>query len=396
MDAKKIRGDFPILESGVIYMDNAATSLTPEQVVMAEQEYYRHYNANIHRGVHALSQISSQHYELVYEKVAKLIGSMPEEIVFTKNTTEGINLIARGLEWKKGDKVVVTIAEHHSNFLPWLRLKRYGVDLEIVNCSNEGTFDVSDFENVVDEKTRVIALSSASNVLGSILPAEEIGKIAKDNDALFLIDAAQSVPHMETDIDRLNCDFLAFSGHKMLASTGVGVLYVKKELQGMIEPLQLGGGSVQDVDIEGYTLKKSSRRFEAGTPPIAQIIGLGAAIDYLMDTGYENIEKHEKKLTKIALKGLNGIEGIEVYGPPAEKRIGVISFNIRNLDPHEVAFILSQRNIMMRSGYHCCLPLMKFLGLNDGAVRASLYLYNTMEEVETFISVIGEIARELS
>jgi len=377
-------------------MDNAATSLTPKQVVCAEKEYYEKYNANIHRGVHKLSQAASQHYESVYGKIARLINAKPNEIIFTKNTTEGINLIARGLKFKKGDKIVTTSLEHHSNFLPWLRLKNKGAELEIVNPDTDGIFDVSSFEKAIDKHTKIVTVTHVSNVLGSILPVKEIGEIARENDALFLIDAAQSVPHMNVDVKSINCDALAFSGHKMLGPTGVGVLYINEEVVNEISPLAIGGGSIDDVSLTDYKLTSPPERFEAGTPPIAQVIGLGASVDYLNEISFDAIEKHEKKLTAKALNGLHEIKNIETYGPCANKRIGVIPFNISNLNPHDAAAILSDQNIMVRSGHHCCLPLMKeILKKPEGVIRASIYIYNTEEEIEKFVSVIEEIAQEL-
>jgi len=396
MDVQKIRGDFPILDGEIIYFDNAATSLTPKQVVLAEMEYYEKFNANIHRGVHELSQIASEHYESVYKKVSGLINSKPGEIAFTKNTTEGINLVASGLNFKKGDKVVVTAVEHHSNFLPWLRLKKkFNINLEILMPEPDGTINISDFEKAAKD-AKLIASTHVSNVLGIIFPVHEIGRIAEENNSLFLVDAAQSIPHLKVDVKKIKCDFLAFSGHKMLGPTGVGGIYINGDVAEEIEPLELGGGTTRGVECDenlnftGYKFKPPPLRFEAGTPPIAQVIGLGAAIDYLNEVGFDWIEKHERKLTEFTLNALDEIENVTVYG--TRNRIGVISFNIKNLNPHDAASILSKENIVARSGFHCCAPLMKTLKIDKGTVRVSFYIYNTISDVEKFISVVNKIA----
>ncbi|MFC1786973.1 aminotransferase class V-fold PLP-dependent enzyme [Halobacteriota archaeon] len=395
MNVEKIREDFPILDEGIIYMDSAATSLTPEPVVASIQSYYRDYNANVERGVHRLSQIASQLYEDAHIKVADFINAKEEEIIFTKNATEGINLVASGLVWEKKDKIVTSILEHHSNLMPWLRVnKRFGVDLEIVKPKN-GVLLSEDFEKVIDDSTKLVALTHVSNVLGSITPIKEIAKICEDNNALLLVDGAQSVPHLPVDVKELGCDFLAFSGHKMLGPTGTGVLFMKKSLLEEICPLVIGGGTIDDVSREDYKLKENYERFEAGTPNIAGGIALGKAVEYLENIGMNDIRKHEEKLTKKFVLGLEENENVEVYHPDLEQRIGVISFNVESLNPHDVALMLDNfSNIMVRSGYHCCIPLMKELGVK-GAVRASLYLYNTEDEVETLLITIEDIARSL-
>ncbi len=393
MNVKKIREDFPILDEGIIYMDSAATSLTPESVVASIQSYYRSYNANVERGVYRLSQVASQLYEEAHIKVADFINAEEEEIIFTKNTTEGINLVASGLVWDRKDKIVTSTMEHHSNLMPWLRVKkRFGIDLEIVKPKN-GVPRSEDFEKVVDDRTRLVALTHVSNVLGSITPIKEIAKICEDNNALLLVDGAQSVPHLPLDVKELGCDFLAFSGHKMLGPTGTGGLFMKKSLLDEICPLTVGGGAIDDVSLEGYKLKDNYERFEAGTPNIAGGIALGRAVEYLENIGMKDIRKHEEKLIKKLVLGLKEIGNTEVYQPDLKERTGVISFNIKGLNPHDVALMLDDfSNIMVRSGYHCCMPLMKELGVK-GAVRASLYLYNTEDEVETLLGIVEDIAR---
>jgi len=386
------------LKSGVIYLDNAATSLTPEPVVQKTLEYYREYRANVERGIHRLSQKASEEYNKARSKIAKLINARREsEVVFTKNTTESINLVANGMGWRKGDKIVTTLMEHHSNLIPWQRLNQQrGIDLEVIRPSREGALDLSDFESAIDDRTRLVALTHVSNVLGSIAPVEEVARIAHSHGSLLLVDGAQSVPHATVDVNRIGCDLLAFSGHKMLGPTGIGVLYMREELEGEIQPHSIGGGGIKDVTQEHYDLAESPGRFESGTPPIAEAIGLGEAAEYLRRRGLENIAAHERELANRIHKELQALDRVEVYGPTnPDSRTGIVSFNIAQVNPHDVALALDiSGNIMVRSGYHCCMPLVKdVLGLREGTVRASVYLYNTVQEVEKLIELIGEIAR---
>jgi cysteine desulfurase/selenocysteine lyase len=314
--------------------------------------------------------------------------------VFTRNTTESINIVARGMLWKKGDRIVTTLLEHHSNLLPWIRLKETGVDLRIIKPDKTGNIDLADYEKAIAKGTRLVAVSQLSNALGTVLPVKEISKICRERGAVLLVDAAQSVPHMSVDVADIDCDFLCFSGHKMLAPMGTGVLWIKTE--GEVEPLLVGGGMVKDVGDNWYEIKKGYEGFEAGTPDISAGIGLGAAVDYLTRVGVEAIHHHEQRLTAKLLEGLLDIEGVEVYGlsPGAPERGGVVSFAVEGLLPHEVALMLDQASsISVRSGHHCCIPLMKHLGLKYGTVRASLYLYNTEEEIEKLLTTLEQIAR---
>lgn len=393
MNFDEVRADFTILND-IIYMDSASTSLTPEPVLNAVLEYYREYNANVGRGVHRLSQIASQRYEDAHRKVADFIGAKEEEIVFMKNTTEAINTVAKGLKYKPGDKVVTTLIEHHSNFLPWLRLKRFGVIADIVKPNKDGIFDVSYFEDAIDHKTKLVAVTHVSNVLGTINPIEEISAICKKKGALLLVDGAQSAPHISVDVKGLGCDFLCFSGHKMLGPTGTGVLWMKEDLFDELEPPAFGGGMINDVSLDGYKLAKGYGRFEGGTPNIAGAIGLEKAVNYLNKIDMDKIKEHEAKLMERLLEGLLKIERVEVYGSlNLKERIGTVSFNIKSLNPHNVALMLDEAsNIMVRSGHQCCIPLMKHLGLKEGVVRASLYLYNTEGEVERFLETVEAIA----
>jgi cysteine desulfurase/selenocysteine lyase len=391
---EKIRADFPILND-IIYLDSAATSLTPEPVLEAVLSYYREYNANVGRSVHRLSQFATQKYHNAHRKVAEFIGANQGQVIFTKNTTEATNMVAYGLQWEKGDEVVTTLLEHHSNFLPWLRLREKGVTLKIVAPNKEGLFDLADFEQAIGARTRLVAVTHVSNVLGTISPVKEIAAIckAKGNDTLFLVDGAQSAPHIPLNVEALGCDFFAFSGHKMLGPTGTGVLWMKD--QNGLEPTLFGGGMIESVSQDEYTLAEGYERFEAGTPHIAGGIGLGRAVDYLNDLGMERIRDYEERLAKRLLDGLLNIDKVQVYGTTnPNERLGVVSFTINGVHPHELAVMLDEAaDIMVRSGHHCCMPLMTYLGLKDGTVRVSLYLYNTKEEVETFLETVEGIAK---
>ncbi len=389
---ERVRADFPILKN-IIYMDSAATSLTPEPVVEAVAGYYRDYNANVGRGVYRLSQVASQKYKDAHEKVAGFIGAKEAgEVIFTKNTTEAINMVAYGLKWASGDEVVTTLLEHHSNFLPWFKLREKGVNLKIVNPNRSGEFKVADFEAAIGDSTRLVAVTHVSNVLGTISPIKELSAICKEKGALLLVDGAQSAPHIPLDVEKLGCDFFAFSGHKMLGPTGTGVLWVK-DPDG-IEPTFFGGGMIEKVSVDGYELAAGYERFEAGTPNIAGGIGLGRAVDYLNDVGRDKLLAYEERLAKRLLKGLLNIEAVQVYGSTNPSgRIGVVSFNIGGSNPHDVALMLDEASgITVRSGHHCCMPLMNYLHV-EGTVRVSLYLYNTEEEVDKFLNSVESIAR---
>jgi len=397
-----LRKDFPILETGVIYLDSAATSLTPEPVLQKMLEFYHQYRANVERGIHRLSQKASEEYGRAHAKVADFINAKSEsEIIMTRNATAGINMIANGLNWKKGDKIVTSLIEHHSNFVVWIRLKnKRGTDLEVVKPKEpitHGLLDPADFEKVIDDKTKLVTITHASNVLGAITPVKEIIEIAHEHGAYVLVDGAQSVPHTKLDVQKMGCDFLVFSGHKMCGPTGSGALYIREELTDEIEPLCIGGGTIADVGTDYYTLEESPMRFEAGTPGVAEAIGLGAAVDYLREAGMENIERHERELTKQMDEGLTGLPKVEVYGPEPEFKIGITSFNVGDLNPHDVALALDvSANIMVRSGHHCALPLTKHIIRKLGSIRASVYLYNTKEEIEKLVSTVEEIAKTIA
>jgi cysteine desulfurase/selenocysteine lyase len=390
MNPEEIKRDFPILKD-VIYMDSASTSLTPEPVLASILEYYRSYRANVGRGVYRLSRLADDIYRNAHRKVAGFIGA-EEGVVFTRNTTEAINAVAQGIKWRRGDVVVTTAAEHHSNLLPWMRLRERGVGLKIVEPDQDGSFDPASFEAAIGDDTRLVAMTIVSNVLGTALPAREVSEICRERGALLLLDGAQSVPHIPTDVGDLACDYLCFSGHKMLGPSGTGVLWMREY---DLLPLLVGGGAVEEVDLQGYTLKGGYEGYEAGSPDVAGGIGLAAAVDYLRRVGMEEIAHHEGRLTRELLTGLLDIEGVEVYGSAnTGDRLGIVSFNVAGISPGEVAHLLDQgSDIMVRSGHHCCMPLMKHLGLPAGTVRASLYLYNTSEEVEELLAAVEEISK---
>ncbi|MDI3475870.1 MAG: cysteine desulfurase / selenocysteine lyase [Thermococcaceae archaeon] len=391
-----IRKDIP-LTSEVIYFDNTATSLTPKPVIEAMDEYYLKYRANVHRGVHRLSQMATHKYEESRKVVANFLNAKFEEIVFTKNTSESLNLVALGLEhiFKKGDKIVTTPYEHHSDLLPWQRLaKKKGLRLEFIEGDLEGNLDIADAEKKI-KGAKLVAVQHVSNALGVIHEVEELGKMAKDEGAIFVVDAAQSAGHMEVDVKKLRADFLGLSGHKgPMGPTGIGVLYINEEFFDVFEPPLIGGGTIEDVDLDSYKLAEPPERFEAGTPNIGGAIGLAAGIRYIEKIGIKNIERQEHKLVKRITEGLDEL-GVPWYGPRnLKKHAGVVSFNVPPLHPHDVAAILDEHNIMVRSGHHCALPAMKKLGV-QGTVRASFHVYNSVEEVETFLGVMEELVKGL-
>jgi len=402
LNVNEIRKDFPILKTGIIYLDSTATSLTPEPVLDRILEYYHEYRANVERGVHRLSVKASEEYERARAKVTDFINAKStSEIIMTRNTTEGINLVANGLNWKKGDKIITPVLEHHSNFIVWLRVRdRHGVKVEVVmprKPVTKGILNPADFEKLIDDKTKLVAVAHVSNVLGVIQPIKEIAKIAHEHGAYVLVDGAQSVPHMKVDVQKLGCDFLAFSGHKMCAPTGSGVLYMRGDVADRVEPLIIGGGSIQDVNVDSYKLDASPRRFEGGTPDVAAVIGLGAAVDYLTRIGMDKIEAYEKVLVKRMYDGLSALPNVAVYGPEPERRVGIIPFNVGDLNPHDVALALDvSANIMVRSGHHCAQPLSKTVISKPGTVRASCYFYNTLSEIDLLVSTVKEIAETMT
>jgi cysteine desulfurase/selenocysteine lyase len=377
------------------YMDNAATSLIPEQVIASMNEYDTQYRANVGRGMYRLTRVATQRYQDAHDLISDFIGGKEGVTVFTKNTTEAINMVAAGLNWQPGDQIVTTTVEHHSNLLPWLRLRQKGVDITVVYPGKDGVFEIEAFDEAINANTRLVAVSHVSNVLGTVQPIREIAAICKEHGAYFLVDGAQSVPHFPVDAQQIECDFLCFSGHKMLGPTGTGVLWMRDTVDAVISPLIIGGGTVDDVTTDGYVLTSGYQRFEGGTPNISGAIGLAQAAKYLENLGMDTICRHEHKLTERLLAGLAEIDHVKIHGPENLKnRIGVVSFTIDKIHPHEIAYLLDEKEaILVRSGDHCCIPLMRYLGLENGTVRASLYFYNTLEEIDLLIETIEEIAR---
>ncbi len=390
-DVLAIRKDFPIL-GDVTYLDNAATSFSPEPVIDAMVDFEHNYRANIGRGVHRLTQISSQRYWHAHEKVAKFIGGLEGVTVFTKNTTEAINMVAGGISWSPGDRIVTTVLEHHSNLLPWRALSKQGVFVDVIGIDSSYSPDLSELKEVLCPSTKLVAVTYASNVLGVVTPVKEISKICHENGVKVLVDGAQAVPHIPVDVSDLGCDFFVFSGHKMLGPTGTGVLWMKEPV---LEPIFLGGGMVKSVTADSFTTESGYKKYEAGTPNISGGIGLGVAADYLEKIGMKAIQEYEETLTNRLIDGLKKIQGVSVYAPKSmENRIGVVSFNIEGFHPHEIAQELDENaDIMVRSGNHCCQPLMEYLGLKEGTVRASIGMYNTMHEIDLLIASIEEIVQ---
>ena len=403
-DVKKIREDFPILsrkiyEKPLVYLDNAATSQTPRQVIEALVDYYENSNANVHRGVHHLSQEATDLYESARVKVAKFINARePEEIVWTRNTTESINLVAH--TWAQehigpGDEIIVTPMEHHSNLVPWQKVAAdKGATLRILPLAKDASIDLSDIDKYITPRTKLLAMVHMSNGVGTINPVKELTAKAKKMGATVLVDAAQSAPHMPVDVIDLDCDFLALSGHKMLGPTGIGALYGRRELLEEMDPFLTGGEMVLEVWYDRATWNDLPMKFEAGTPNIADAVGFGAAVDYLQDIGMENIRDHEIQLTRYALEAFKELEEeLEMFGPSdAEKRGGILSFHTDVVHPHDLGTFLDRDGIAVRTGHHCTMPLMRSLGVIASA-RASFYLYNTEEEVDALVDSLKRALR---
>ena len=396
IDVTKIRKDFPIFKKRkIIYLDNAASTQKPIQVIKAIVDFYENHYANIHRGLHTLSQEASEIYEESKKVVAKFINARSwREIIYVRNTTEAINLLANTLPLKKGDKVVTTIMEHHSNFLPWLRLKKLKkIQLEVVDINEEQELDMNDLEKKAKD-AKVIAVTWVSNVLGNINDLKEIRKIADENGSILVVDGAQGVPHLLTDVRKMRADFLAFPSHKMLGPSGIGVLYGKEELLEELDVFLVGGGMIKDVHLDDFTPADLPWKFEAGTPFIEGAVGLKAAIEYLTSVGIENIEKHERELIKLLVNGLEEMD-IEYYGTKdIKKRSSLVSFNIKGIHAHDVAEYLNYKNIAVRSGLHCAHPLHKRLNI-PASVRASIYLYNSESDIIALLNALKELIKEL-
>ena len=394
-DPREIRKDFPILDRQVygkplVYLDNAATSQKPRQVIEALTDYYQRYNSNVHRGVHALSVEATERYEEARQKVADFIHApAAESIIFTRNTTEAINLVAYSWALKNlqpDDEIVVSEMEHHSNLVPWQMVaQQTGARLCFIPVGEHGALDLSSLDTIINRRTRLVSVVSVSNFLGTINPVETIRDRARQVGALLMVDGAQSVPHMPTNVAELDCDFLAFSGHKMLAPTGIGVLYVKPSVLETLEPFLRGGEMVREVWFDHATWNDIPNRFEAGTPDIADTIALGAAIDYLQALGMESVRKHEIESTAYALERFKEIEEMDILGPrDAESRGGLVAFALGDVHPHDVGTLLDSYGIAIRAGHHCVMPMHRKLELAASS-RASFYVYNTHEDIDTLV-----------
>lgn len=396
-----LRDDFPILqqivhdEHPLVFLDNAASTQRPRQVIEVLRRVYERDYANVHRGIHTLSERSTEQYEEAREKVQAFIGAeKPTEIVFTSGTTAGINLVARS--WgdanvKAGDEIIVTTMEHHSNLVPWQQLaERSGAVLKHIPITDDGLLVLEALGTLLTERTKIVAVASVSNVLGTINPVAEITRRAHAAGAVVLIDAAQSVPHLSTNVREIGADFLAFSGHKMLAPTGIGVLYGREELLDAMPPFMGGGSMINRVWEDRFTPAELPAKFEAGTPPIAPAIALGAAIDYLNLIGLENVARHEHELCRYAYERLLEVDGLHILGPPPDQRAGLVSFTLPEPHAHDIAQLLDERGIAVRAGHHCTWPLHDRLKI-AASTRASFYLYNTPAEVDLLVEVVGQI-----
>lgn len=390
MNAELIKEQFPILNQEInghplVYLDSAATAQKPRAVLDALKHYYEFDNANVHRGVHTLGSRATDAYEGAREKVAKFIGAAhTKEIVFTRGTTTALNLVASSYgpsAVKSGDEIVITPMEHHSNLIPWQQLAlRTGATLKYIPLQPDGSIALDEVEKIITDKTRIVATAYVSNVLGVVNPVKEIAAIAHQHGAVMVVDGAQSTPHMKVDVQNLDCDFYAFSGHKMCGPTGIGVLYGKKHLLESMEPIEFGGEMIDDVGLHESTWKELPWKFEGGTPIIAGAVGLAAAIDFLQEIGLDEIHRHETKLAAYAIGRLSEIEGITIYGP-REREVGLVTFNLDDVHPHDVATVLDASGIAIRAGHHCCQPLMRWLEASATA-RASLYIYNTEQDID--------------
>lgn len=395
MNIQDIRSHFPILHQEVngkplVYLDSAATSQKPISVIESLEKYYKEYNSNVHRGVHTLGTKATDAYEGAREKVRRFIhAKSTEEIIFTRGATTALNMVAHSYgsdNLRVGDEIVITFMEHHANIIPWQQVaKKTGATLKYIPLQEDGTISLDDVRATITSNTKIVSVMKVSNVLGVMNPIKDIAKIAHENGAIMVVDGAQAAPHMKIDVQDLDCDFLAFSGHKMCGPTGIGVLYGKKQHLEKMEPVETGGEMIDFVDLYESTWKELPWKFEAGTPIIAGAVGLGAAIDFLEQIGLENIEAHEHKLAAYAMEKLSRIEGMTIYGPKDPGlRAGVVTFNIDDVHPHDVATVLDAEGIAVRAGHHCAQPLMKWLKATATA-RASFYLYNTEEEIDKLV-----------
>jgi len=392
----EIREQFPILHQEVnghplVYLDNGASSQRPRSVIQAIKRYYELDHSNVHRGVHTLGSRATDAYEGARDKVAAFLNAkFREEIIFTRGTTTALNLVASSYArsvCREGDEIVLTPMEHHSNLIPWQQVaKATGATLKYIPLQPDGSITLEDAEKTITERTKIVSVVYVSNVLGVTNPVKELAAIAHRNGAVMVVDGAQSTPHLKVDVQDLDCDFYAFSGHKMCGPTGIGALYGKKTLLDNMEPIEFGGEMIDRVDLYESTFKELPYKFEGGTPIIAGAVGLGAAIDFLTEVGMDRIHAHDTHLAKIAYEQLSQIEGLTIYGP-RDNRTGLVTFNLKEIHAHDVATVIDQEGIAIRAGHHCCQPLMRWLNVNATA-RASFYLYNTEQEVELLVRAL--------
>lgn len=390
MDRAMIRRDFPILDQKVngkplVYLDSAATSQKPRQVIEAVSKYYQEDNSNVHRGVHTLGSRATDAYERAREKVAAFIHAPSErQIIFTRGTTESLNMIAHGYARKRlreGDEIVITPMEHHSNLIPWQQVAQAtGATLKYVPLQSDGTVSLADVEAIITQNTKIVSMTHVSNVLGAVNPIREAAAIAHRHGAIMVVDGAQSVPHMAVDVRDLDCDFLAFSGHKMMGPTGIGVLYGKREVLEQMEPSHFGGEMIDTVELFQSTWKEAPWKFEGGTPIIAGAVGLAVAIDYLNEIGMDTIHRLDAQLTSYAMERLGAIADLTIYGPSGE-RGALVTFNVSGVHPHDVSTVLDSEGVAIRAGHHCAQPLMRWLNVAATA-RASFYIYNTEDDID--------------
>lgn len=398
MNVAEIRKDFPILAQKIngqplVYLDSAATSQKPKAVIEVLKRYYEMDNSNVHRGVHTLGARATEAYELAREKVAGFIGAPDSaQLVFTRGTTESINMVAYGfarLRLKPGDEIVLTAAEHHSNLIPWQQVAKVtGAKLRYIPLQPDGTITLEDAQATITSATKIVAIAHVSNVLGTIHPVAQLAKMAHAVDAIIVVDGAQSVPHMPVDVQELDCDFLAFSAHKMLGPTGIGALYGKRKWLDEMEPTYFGGEMIDVVELYDATWKETPWKFEGGTPIIAGAIGFGAAVDYLSAIGMDAIREHDRAITRYAQERLAGVSDLVVYGPDnASERGGLVTFNLGSIHPHDVSTVLDAEGVAIRAGHHCAQPLMRILDVVATA-RASFYLYNTKADVDALVHAL--------
>ncbi|MHB1524569.1 MAG: cysteine desulfurase [Candidatus Dormibacteria bacterium] len=401
LDVERIREDFPILRDRVnghplVYLDSAATSQKPESVVRAISQYYLHANANVHRGVHALGELATEIFEQARLDVARFVSADPRGVVFVRNTTEGLNLVAQAFarpRFGPGDRIVATLMEHHSNLVPWQQVREQtGCQLEFIGLTDEGRLEWADVERLLQPPTRLLAVTHLSNVLGTINPISALVEMAHREGIQVCVDGAQAVPHMPVDISALGADFYAFSGHKMLGPTGIGVLWGRPELLEEMPPFLTGGSMISVVQLDHTTWDEVPHKFEAGTPDIAGAAGLSAAISYLEEVGMEAVRRHSAELTDYAIEALSEVPGLVQYGPRGEDRLGIVSFNLEGIHPHDVGTILDREGVAVRAGHHCCQPLMRRLGV-AATTRASFQLYNRGDEVEALLGGLEQVGR---